>query len=387
MRRSRLPRGLQLALLAGAVFAVLAGAVFAVLGGASGAAAQAPPPDSLDDGPHVYWRDASTALVFYRCRGELLSSGWLSVAGPVAFQGMCADSAVTYTLSPSAAAEPDVFDDGKRIFAVSDIHGEYEALVDLLRAAGIVGRDLSWSWEDGHLVILGDVFDRGAGVTECLWLIHRLEREAREAGGRVHFLLGNHEIMVLQSDLRYVHERYLRGISAISGVTYDDLFGPAMELGRWLRTKHVAVRINGVLFVHGGLGPEVVERGLDLSRMNEETRRAIDLRSYDLAFADMPRFLLAGDGPIWYRRYHLGTIAQPQLTTDEMDAVLGHFGASAVVVGHTEVGEIHALYGGRAYGIDVTVPDLGGLQGLLWEKGTFYRVRGDGGREVIGGRR
>jgi hypothetical protein len=367
--------------------AVLTAASLAGAAGAPGAAAQVPPPDSLDDGPHVYWRDASTALVFYRCRGELLSSGWVSVGGPTAFQGMCADTAVTYTLSPSApAVEPDVFDDGNRIFAVSDVHGEYEALVDLLRAGGIVGADLSWRWGEGHLVILGDVFDRGSGVTECLWLIHRLEREARAAGGRVHYLLGNHETMVLQGDLRYVHERYLRGVSAVSGVDYDDLFGPAMELGRWLRAKHVAVRLNGVLFVHGGVGPEVVQRGLDLSRMNEAARRALDLRSYDLVFADMPGFLLGSEGPVWYRRYHLGTITEPQLTTAEMDAVLAHFGATAVVVGHTEVGEIHALYGGKAYGIDVTVPELGGLQGLLWEKGTFYRVRGDGGREVIGSR-
>lgn len=355
---------------------------------ATGAAAQGVAPDSLDDGPHVYWRDGDTALVFYRCQGDLRSSGWLSVAVPTAVKGMCADTAAVYVLSPAApAVEPDVFDDGRRIFAVSDIHGEYQALVDILREAGVIGEGLSWAWGDGHLVILGDVFDRGAHVTECLWLIHRLEREARSAGGRVHYLLGNHETMVLQGDLRYVHERYLEGIVALSGVDYDDLFGPAMELGRWLRTKHVAVRLNGVLFVHGGLGPEVIERGLGLSRMNDEARRAIDLRSYDLVFSDMPGFLLAGTGPIWYRRYHRGTPSDPQLTQEELDAVLGHFGASTVVVGHTEIGQIQALYGGKAHGIDVAVAELGGLQGLLWERGTFYRVRGDGTREVIGGGR
>jgi len=280
--------------------------------------------------------------------------------------------------------EPDVFDDGKRIFAVSDIHGEYQALAEMLRKADVVDAGLAWSWGDGHLVILGDVFDRGAQVTECLWLIRRLEGEARQAGGRVHFVLGNHELMVLQGDLRYVHERYQKGIVAASGVDYDDLFGPAMELGRWLRSKHVAVRLNGVLFVHGGLGPEVIERNLDLARMNAQARSAIDLRSYDLVFVDMPGFLLAGDGPIWYRRYHRGTAADPQLTQDQLEAVLRHFGASAVVVGHTDIGQIQALYGGKAYGIDVAVPDLGGLQGLLWERGAFYRVRADGTREALG---
>ena len=384
VRRPRWPEGLLI------VFAV---AIVAAVGliapcATTDVAAQAVAPDSLDDGPHVYWRAADTALVFYRCAGALRSSGWLSVDRPLAVKGLCADTAATYVLSPAAPqVEPDVFDDGKRIFAVSDIHGEYQALVDILRKAGVIGEDLSWAWGDGHLVILGDVFDRGAHVTECLWLIHGLEREARSAGGRVHYVLGNHETMVLQGDLRYVHERYLKGIVASSGVDYDDLFGPAMELGRWLRTKHVAVRLNGFLFVHGGLGPEAVERSLDLSRMNADARRAIDLRSYDLVFSDMPGFLLASTGPIWYRRYHRGTPSDPQLTQEELDAVLGHFGASTVVVGHTEIGQIQALYAGKAYGIDVAVAELGGLQGLLWEKGTFYRVRGDGTREVIGGRR
>ncbi len=377
MRRSR-----------GAVRFVAGAALLVAAAGVPGAAAQSPGVDPLDDGPHVYWRDASTALVFYRCDGTLRSSGWISAPGPLQVKGLCADTAVAYAISPLAPQpDPDTFDDGKRIFAVSDIHGEYRALAELLRGAGVVGEDLSWSWGDGHLVILGDVFDRGDRVTECLWLIRRLEDEARQAGGRVHFVLGNHETMVLQGDLRYVHERYQSGIVAASGVDYDDLFGPAMELGRWLRSKNVAVRINGVLFVHGGVGPEVVERDLDLPRMNALARSAVDLRSYDLAFADMPGFLLAGEGPIWYRRYHRGTPAEPQLTKAELDAVLGHFGALAVVVGHTDIGEVQALYGGKAYGIDVSLEELGGLQGLLWERGTFYRVGADGRREPLGGGR
>lgn len=373
---------------AGRLVSLLAGAALFLAVGPQGAAAQSASIDPLDDGPHVYWRDANTALVFYRCRGTFQASGWLSVTEPAAVRGLCADTTAVYAISPQAPEpEPDTLDDGRPVLAVSDIHGEYQALVDLLREAGVVGDDLSWAWGDGHLVILGDVFDRGDHVTECLWLIRRLEREARQAGGWVHYLLGNHETMVLQGDLRYVNDKYLEGIVAASGVDYDDLFGPAMELGRWLRTKPVAVRLNGVLYVHGGVGPEVVARGLDLARMNALARSALDLRSYDLVFADMPGFLLAGEGPLWYRRYHGGSATDPQLTPQELDTVLVHFGATAVVVGHTDIGEIRSLYDGKAYGIDVDVDQLGGLEGLLWESGRFYRVRPDGRRETLGSSR
>ena len=74
-------------------------------------------------------------------------------------------------------------------------------------AGKVIDTDLTWSFGDGHLVIVGDVFDRGPNVTECLWLIYRLEQEASAAGGAVHFLLGNHELMVMRGDLRYLNER------------------------------------------------------------------------------------------------------------------------------------------------------------------------------------
>ncbi len=372
----------------GLVLGLLAAGSLACAAGASAAAGQSLAADSLDDGPHVYWRNDSTAFAFYRCQGSFRSSGWFHVRRAVSLRGFCADTAVTYVLSAAAPQpEPGVFNGVSRIFAVSDIHGEYDAFVDLLVNAGIVREDLSWAWGDGHLVIVGDVFDRGEHVTECLWLIHRLEREARAAGGHVHFLLGNHEVMAMQGDLRYANEKYLKGIVAMTGVRYQDLFGPGMELGRWLRTRNTVVRLNDVLFVHAGLGPEVVSRDLDVSEINEQVRGAIDLRSYDLVFNDMPGFLLESDGPLWYRRYHGGTATDPAVTPEELQRILDHFGASTVVVGHTDIGVIQALHEGKVYGIDVALEDLGAFQGLLWERGTFYRVSGDGTRETIGGGR
>lgn len=372
------------------VLALLAcGTVTASGPDAAGQVVSPPPPavDSLDDGPYVYWRDDHTALSFYHCHGDFLASGWFEVRGAVTLRGLCADSASTYTLSDRAPrVEDDRYDGVERIFAVSDVHGEYDALVELLRNAGVVDAKLGWAWGKGHLVVAGDVFDRGDRVTECLWLLHRLEREAREAGGRVHYLLGNHEVMVMQGDLRYVNQKYLDGVVASSSVEYQDLFGPAMELGRWLRTRNAVIRLNGVLFTHGGLGPGVVERDLDLSGINEAVRGAIDLRSYDFVFNEMPGFLVESQGPLWYRGYHRAMGDTPQSTPDELDAILKHFDASAVVVGHTDVGVVSALYGGKAYGVDVDVDALGGLQGLLWEGGVFYRVAGDGGREALGGR-
>ncbi len=360
--------------------AVAAGLLALVFQG--GLWAQSPPPDSLDDGPHVYWLSTSRAVTFSFCGEDYDPQGYL-VRGSLSFEGGCGPYSGQFEMSAAAPpVEEDTFEGVSRIFAVSDVHGEFEALASLLRNAGVVDEKLGWSWGDGHLVILGDILDRGDRVTECLWLVHRLEREARTAGGRVHYLLGNHEAMVLQGDLRYVNEKYMDGIVRASGIDYDDLFGPAMELGRWLRTKHMALRLNGILFVHAGMGTGVLERGLGLSDINGEARKGIDLRSYDFAFNDMPGFLFGGEGPLWYRGYWV-ELGYPRATADEVQKVLDHFGASAVVVGHTDIGEIQAIHGARVIGIDVDLEALGAFQGLLWEGGTFYKVLGNGARAPL----
>jgi len=347
-----------------------------------GVAAQTPDssPTALDDGPHVFWADATNAFVFYICGGEF-KMGRLKVSGTFTFKGLCADSLVERTITARAPKPaPFEYDGVERIFTVSDIHGEYDALVAILHKAGVVDDDLRWAWGKGHLVILGDVFDRGERVTECLWLIHRLEAEAEKAGGRVHYLLGNHEMMILRGDLRYVNARYSDGIVKMTRIAYPDLFGPDMEMGRWLRTRPAAVRLNGVLFVHGGLGPTALERGLTVADLNAMAPKIIDMTSAALFFSDLPYYVQSSEGPFWYRGYFGPNTNYPAITEAQLDSVLAFYQAKAVVVGHSEdtLATIKRLFGGRVYGIDVKLEELGGFEGLLWKEGEFFKVGIDG---------
>jgi len=266
--------------------------------------------------------------------------------------------------------------------AVSDIHGEYDYLVEFLRNNGIIDDGLNWSWGDGHLVIDGDIFDRGDKVSECLWLIYRLEQQATEQGGYVHYLLGNHEAMVMQGDLRYVNERYLKGIVKYSKIKYADLFGPDMVLGRWLRTKHTAIKINDIIFTHAGLSSEMVSRRMDIGYINSAIRDNIDDRSYKIVFNDDLKYLYGGRGPLWYR----GLITDelyPLESDSQLTDILDYYDADRIVVGHTENDQISALYDSRVIAIDIPVDILLGFQGLLIEDGEFYRVSSGGKREPI----
>ncbi len=331
------------------------------------------------NGPHIVWMNDSTVTVFYLCH-DTVASQEFRVSDTLHFRGLCEDMALEYTIPrrPAVPSDP-VLDDASRIFAVSDIHGEYERLVDILQAAGIVTAGLHWNWGDGHLVVVGDVFDRGDMVTECLWLLYRLEQEAVVQGGGVHLLLGNHETMVIRGDLRYVNEIYTEGICRETRIDYDDLYGPETELGRWLRTKPTAIMINGILFTHAGIPPRVLEASLSLSELNDSVRRYLDLPPAQMRFSDWPRYLFSGDGPLWYRGYFEERDNRyPRATQQDVAQTLARYNANAIVVGHSEVDHLHALYNGKVIAIDVPVDELETFEGLLWEKGELFRVTGDG---------
>lgn len=88
--------------------------------------------------------------------------------------------------------------------AVGDVHGDYDRFVGVLRQAGVVDGKERWSGGRTHLVQTGDIPDRGPDSRQVMELLMALSPQALQAGGRVHPLVGNHEVMNVMGDLRYV---------------------------------------------------------------------------------------------------------------------------------------------------------------------------------------
>ena len=139
---------------------------------------------------------------------------------------------------------------------------------DILQANGVIDKDLNWKFGKGHLVYLGDAFDRGDRVTELLWHLFTLEKQAEKAGGMVHVLLGNHDDMVLSGDQRYMNEKY-RKVEELTKTNYSDLYSENSVLGKWLRNKPVMITINDILFVHGGISIDMVRMKLPVKQANK----------------------------------------------------------------------------------------------------------------------
>ena len=89
-----------------------------------------------------------------------------------------------------------------RIVAVGDLHGDYDAWMDIARAAGLVDARGNWAAGKTTLVQLGDVTDRAPDSLKIIRSLQQLQKEAPRRGGRVVVVLGNHEAMNLLGDNR-----------------------------------------------------------------------------------------------------------------------------------------------------------------------------------------
>lgn len=105
--------------------------------------------------------------------------------------------------------------------------------MSLLRGNNVIDKDYHWSFGASHLVVIGDIFDRGKDVPQIFWLFYKLEKEAADAGGHVSFLLGNHEPLVTANDLRYTKEKY-KTLARKLGMDYPALFGRTQNLANGL---------------------------------------------------------------------------------------------------------------------------------------------------------
>src|ERR1700692_1528767 len=91
-----------------------------------------------------------------------------------------------------------------RLVAVGDVHVDFDDFSLILKRTGLVDDQNHWASGNATLVQTGDLLDRGQKGSEAMDLLMSLEKEAATNGGRVVPLLGNHEVMNILGDLRYV---------------------------------------------------------------------------------------------------------------------------------------------------------------------------------------
>jgi len=276
--------------------------------------------------------------------------------------------------------------------------------------------------------------DRGDKPRHIFDLAIRLEKEAEAAGGKVHMMIGNHEEMNLantafdregyitpQQFVSFLPENYklkqvkkfkrkagsLSSENSTSNGDYleewkeiiNKSIGQARSPGRifylknlnelygdWIIRHNVIIKINDIVFVHGGISEPFSQ--WPLKKINETYRIELDdlrhaviknqppkIQSYDRQLYNMP------NGPLWYR-----SLANEIDFEDDVERILNNLQknhihqTNHIVIAHTPqlgVGEEEMKkYGGKVWIIDTGISDyyrpIGGhISALIIEDGQF----------------
>lgn len=340
------------------------------------AASSPSPAAAAGDGPYVFHAPGNRLDALWVCRGKVVRSSLPARDGTL-IRPRCGYPHALAIPARIAGGETPL-PAGARIIAVSDIHGQYALLVRLLRANGVIDGQDRWNAGRDHLVVAGDVFDRGEDVIETLWLLFQLQQQARAAGGAVHFLLGNHETMALYGSTHYVHTALIDNAHRL-GRKYEALYAADSVLGQWLRTRPVLLRLGDTLFVHGGISPANLELAVAAAATNAAYQHSLGTpRKQVEADPALAPLYDHKASPIWYRGYFDG-----QLDTPAVRELAAKLGIARIVVGHTTVGEVASFHDGRVIAIDGGLKHGKTGQLLFIEGDRLSRGLLDGRREAL----
>ncbi|HSF15886.1 MAG TPA: metallophosphoesterase [Vicinamibacteria bacterium] len=263
---------------------------------------------------------------------------------------------------------PFEFEAPARIVAVGDVHGAYDTFVRALTRTGLIGDEHQWIGGASHLVQTGDVLDRGADSRKVMDLLMSLEGQAEAAGGKVHALIGNHELWNAVGNLAYVSEGELEafaterdeelrkesGLDSRRGeLALREAYGPEGVYGRWIRKNNAAVKVGDYVFVHGGIMSPGAELGL--RELNRLVRESMNDENWSTSLANQD------DGPLLTRFYSSADLLADELPAREaeLEVVLQSLGARAMIMGHTVTfGVIEPRFDGRAILIDAGMLDV-----------------------------
>ncbi len=292
-------------------------------------------------------------------------------------------------LADSLIKQKSIYKMPEKLIAVSDIEGNFNALSSFLLSNKVIDENYNWAYGKGSLLLNGDMVDRGNNVLPVLWLIYKLEYQAERAGGKVHFILGNHDVMNIQGRFRYARDKY-RKLAVLIGThederdNYKELFSEKSHLGKWLRSKNVIEKIGDYIFVHAGLSKELIDLGMNLDEINSFIRD-----NYDTDFSEeniTAKTLYSRMGPLWYRGLATDYKYYKKIEAPILDEVLTFFKVNKVVIGHTVMDDISTDYDGKVIKIDLkhgTTKRSGKTKGLLIENGVEYIVDDIGNKRVL----
>jgi len=343
------------------------------------------------EGPYVFFENDSTLQVNYirgnKTDGFFVEQKIHSVNSEISTECFFPLDSTSFKFNLKVDFQPpkSIYKDNQPILAISDIESSYKTFRDFLITNKVIDDQLKWTFGKGHLVLVGDFVDRGFSTKQVLWFIYKLEQDAKQKGGNVHFILGNHELKNMEGKYEAASPKYY-GVAAILGKHHDDLYSRDTFIGKWMSSKNTIERINGVLFTHGGIHPDIANHEITLDNLNRINRNNYYKSFYPKPEKNIEQLVLSSkNGICWYRGYFKDDLSQ-----EDVEKGIQKFDANAIVVGHTIQSRVKKHYNGKVFAIDVKHPNdyyknwpRQKSEALLITQGKFFRLLSNGNKIAL----
>jgi len=179
-------------------------------------------------------------------------------------------------ICPGHIFTPSVYPKQERVIALGDLHGDLSLTLKYLRLAKVINKNGDWIGKKTFVVQVGDQLDSGRepgdsydddmiNDIEVMKYLTELDLKANKEGGRVISLLGNHEILNVEGDIRYVSKNDLTNFNRDGDLQKAKKeriksFKPGNEYAKLLGcTRQSAIIIGNNLFVHAGITSQFME--------------------------------------------------------------------------------------------------------------------------------
>jgi hypothetical protein len=255
----------------------------------------------------------------------------------------------------------------EKIYAIGDIHGDFNAFVLVLKKAGLIDNNYHWIGGNAHVVQVGDILDRKIRDTEftdedsefkIISLILTLQLESYTAGGGFHPIIGNHELMNILGIFDYVSpmgfKHFKKGDPKKNVEARHEYFKIGGDFCKYLACGwNPIVKIGDYLFCHGGISL-MISKKYSIDTVNQIMRNTLYGNSMHIHTEYFNELFLDNNSILWNRTYSTDLYPNKEhYESGILTNILKNYDSKYLILGHTpSMDGIKKRFNGRVYCTD-----------------------------------
>ena len=240
-----------------------------------------------------------------------------------------------------------------RIIVIGDLHGDTAMLCTCLYMTNIINKNMEWIADPPNTIVvqMGDQLDSLTRAdimadweklddTVLMRFTEKLDRVAKEKGGRFISMIGNHEIMNIIGDYTYVSPWSMEKSGGREG--RFNKFKPDSIYARMLAQRPCVLKIGNLLFSHAGILPHHLDMvNNDLNTINEIHKMFCLRKPMSSHLIHLHKELFVEPMSLLWNRLYLQNDSEME---KQLDDVLKRTQSIAMLIGHNTIPNIAHIY-------------------------------------------